>query len=1250
MRSLRYRVPGSESVPSRWPLTRPARLTEPRLPSGESTRPPLFLVRNRWEVCFERCRLVEDLFIMARFIFPPLFRPRFPALFLLLILFSAATSRGELIVTKVRKGFTGSEAGLLEGDRISGIRIGNKKLPATAFEWWWTIEEYAPRSKIVLDITRKGKKLQLCLDRDEWGVLIRPLLGAGFDAPMKSLLDSLSSEAADRIGAGLVFHKLLSSHDTGTAIWLLFRLSTPMSEDEEGRKTLKELQAALENDTSRRADPRLTPAVRYIRAVILNETGQSDEAIEAFREFADASVSDVELRVLPCRTLAVMGETLQKNNLAPEALKSFMKARRALEESAPDSILLAAVLHFEGSISLELGKLEVARSAIEKQARLTKRRAPESLAWARSLNIQANLTMKTGDPARSEELFIEALELQERMDEEKSIISSTLQNLGVVAAMQRKLDRAENYFNKAIAIRESIDPDSPDMAFVLGNAAIVAQYRGDFLGSEKLLHRALRIYEEKESRELEIVPILINLGKLSAERGNHDSAESYYRRGLKITEVRAPDSDMRAVLIGNLGWLEKRRGNIPEAIRLMRQAMKIIESSGGSPMQYAELRENLGRLLLSTGKISEAGPVLKSSLKSSQNIAPISLNHARCLDAFALYTQALGDQKGALEYFREATEIIGNSAPGTWSHAEILHDLANLLHTMGRKEEAVTEAYAALTAIEQQVDRLGATEAVRADFRSKYLPYYRELEQWLLELGNSNSAFEVFERSRSRSFAALLAQRDLILQSESDAELDTRRKKLGDHYDAVLREAGSTDSEKQLEILNELRKTLEQMENLREEIRRSSPLLARMRYPESLKAREAAAQLKPGCPALAYSVGSKETILYIVRPGAPILSRKIHYSRKEIEDRVSIFRGLVGTAPENPEAKNLVRNVGASLYKILIAPAGEVLAQADHLIIVPDGPLQTLSFAALVGEDGKYLIEDHAMSSVLSLSVLSEIRRIPHSEKSIQSLVAFGNPWLSDAARDHPQSVLRSTKLEVLPGAREEVLRIAGLNPEQSRYFLGREATEKKFYKEAPSASALHLATHILIDTRLPLNSAIVLASDPEDGQPNGLLQAWEIIEKLRLNADVVSLSGCESGLGSDLDGEGLIGLTRAFELAGAHAIVHTLWSVEDRAQAELMLRTYQGMSEKLALDTALRRAQLAFIRQPLSLPAHPESGFEKLLAFFHLLPKKQVRLDHPFYWAAVTIEGDGSAARTGKGVSVATNVSEIPAAQRAGS
>ena len=186
--------------------------------------------------------------------------------------------------------------------------------------------------------------------------------------------------------------------------------------------------------------------------------------------------------------------------------------------------------------------------------------------------------------------------------------------------------------------------------------------------------------------------------------------------------------------------------------------------------------------------------------------------------------------------------------------------------------------------------------------------------------------------------------------------------------------------------------------------------------------------------------------------------------------------------------------------------------------------------------------------------------------------------------------------------------------PASTRTFLGSDASEENAKKLPQNTRIVHFATHATLDERSPLDSAVVL-SIPEKfeegkGKDNGLLQAWEIFEQVRIDSDLVVLSACESGLGKEMGGEGLIGLTRAFQYAGARSVMASLWKISDRTTAELMVRFYKHLKAGLPKDEALRAAQMELIHGPIQVKN--EKG-----------EVEEIDASAPYYWAAFQIYGD---------------------------
>jgi CHAT domain-containing protein len=265
------------------------------------------------------------------------------------------------------------------------------------------------------------------------------------------------------------------------------------------------------------------------------------------------------------------------------------------------------------------------------------------------------------------------------------------------------------------------------------------------------------------------------------------------------------------------------------------------------------------------------------------------------------------------------------------------------------------------------------------------------------------------------------------------------------------------------------------------------------------------------------------------------------------------------------------------LYQVLIAPIeGWLPADGATLVIEPDDVLWMLPFAALRGPDGRDLIDRWNIHFVPSLTVIDELRRDARPP-------LFGAPpafLIGDPAMPPvPHLEGLSIELGALPGAREEVKRIAALFPRDLVDLrVGEEATKAAYLEEARQFGVIHLATHGIAYPDNPLGSFVALAASDGDG---GLLTALEVMDR-PIEADLVVLSACQTGLGR-LSSDGMIGLTRSFLVAGARSILVSLWSIDDQATVPLMEAFYRRYLRDEHHDkaAALREAMLELRAQP---------------------------------------------------------------------
>ena len=391
---------------------------------------------------------------------------------------------------------------------------------------------------------------------------------------------------------------------------------------------------------------------------------------------------------------------------------------------------------------------------------------------------------------------------------------------------------------------------------------------------------------------------------------------------------------------------------------------------------------------------------------------------------------------------------------------------------------------------------------------------------------------------------------------------------------------------------------------------------------------------------LSYSVGEEQTDLSVVSFEGGLRVETLAIDEKDLQRQVNEVRELIRRALPGDEtgAVQSLSVIGKRLYRTLIQPVAAEVGKSDRVLIIPDGPLHLLPWGALIRDTGEnvgpgarswqYLAEWKPLHTALSATAYAELKRDRNHEASgsrppIQ-LAAFGDPSypgsLNSGSRDGIGDVRAGSAVDrgvfdwsPLPYSRREVEQISALYPrEVTRTYLGAEATEEAAKSIAEGARIVHFATHGHFDDRFPLNSALVLTIPEElsDGRDNGYLQVREIFERVRLDADLVVLSACASALGKEQGREGLIGLTRAFQYAGARSVVASLWNVRDQATAELMVRFYRHLNAGESKDEALRAAQVELIRGPVRV--RDEKG-------------RMVERDFsaPYYWAVFQVYGD---------------------------
>ncbi len=877
----------------------------------------------------------------------------------------------------------------------------------------------------------------------------------------------------------------------------------------------------------------------------------------------------------------------------------------------PGSLAEASAWAGLGRIEFQRQNLDASVAALNRARSVQLKQAPGSVTLALTENNLATCAGERGDLDTANLFLRSALKTAERKVPEGRFITSLYMNLGILARLRARIDEAERYQQRALLLVRRLEPDSVKVPNIGLNLADIAISRGHLDSADELLEEVLRIGRAVNPKGETTAKALSQLGLVAERRGDFPEAEARQKETLTILRESAPDGPSVADALTSLSTIAIAQGSSARAAGYAEEALALHRKiSPKAPVVALDLL-NLGEIALARRDVRAARLRAGEALRQVASL-PDSLESAAPLRRAASLLVDLGtpeDLRTAKPAIERAVSIYDRVIPGTAEQADALGLLARVERRLGKNAAAEARFDQAFAALDRSVRRLGGSDLDTTRYRARFARLYEEAIELQVERGASADAFRTLERSRARSLLDLLGQRDLAPPSELPAALVERMREVDARLARFESEISALDPARETQRIDQLigqrARVFAEREGLRARVRRISPRYAALSAPEPLGVQAARERLAPGEVALAYLVGERKTLLFVLVPPGPGASGlgtvAIPIGRESLGREVAAFRSLV-LAGKGLGDERAIRRSGGRLYKLLIEPALPWIARAERLRISADGSLSSLPFGALTvpGATPVYLAERWPTSTVLSATLAAELGQA-HGERADEAIVAFGDPRYpgSPAGADRgPRPAVRfRSGLDPLPASRGEIEQVAGLF-RPARAFLGADATEGRFLSEAPRGRIVHFAGHALLDPHFPLDSALALTAPSRPTRPDddGLLQAWEIFERLRLSADLVTLSACDTALGLEAQGEGLLGLTRAFHYAGARTVLSSLWAVSDRSTAELMRRFYSHLEKGEPKDQALSAAQREMLAGPFR---------------------------HPFHWAAFQLDGD---------------------------
>jgi CHAT domain-containing protein/tetratricopeptide (TPR) repeat protein len=1178
---------------------------------------------------------------------------------------TGAAPRGGVLVAQAEPGSPLVAAGLAAGDLVVGWRraSGDPSLPAmagdiaSAFDWLWLATEQAPRGELRLAVERQGRRLELAVGRGPWEVRVLPWMPPALAARARSALTLEARPPAAGDTASAETAAATTSRATPAAARDAGAIDCGTARPEHQAGGTDGGLAAAAFGWEALAGGRWASRSPAARCWLLLQAGRDRTAAgQAARAGADYELAlrlaqGARARVAVLRGMA--RALADRSELAAAAALAG-EARQAAAAAWGESLELAQAEQDRGAVALARGQEAAAEAAWGRCLGLRERLAPGSPELAAVLGLLAGPALARGDLDRASALAGRALAIARRLAA-PGLEAAPLMVLGSVARDRGDPDQALRLLRLALERHAAAAPDLTT-AEILNRLGTVARRRGELGSAQGWYERSLAIWNRLAPASLGRTNVLLNLGWVASDRGLLGAARSCMEQAVAVRERLQPGSLSLATGLGQLALVVEDQGELELAAGLLERELGILARTAPGGMREALAMGDLGELTLRRGAPDRAAALCARAVAIQERLAPGNPVVAGNLETLAEaelarhHLDAAGDAAGraarlveangegdasrllptvlavqgevarqrgepgrAVRLFRQALALQERQGYGAYEVADVLHALGTLER---RRHPAAAARYfnRAIAMLEEQIRKLGGSRELQAAYRARHQAFYRDAIELAVDRRLPQAALGLVERSRGQALLAQLAERDPGFARDVPPALRREERAVAAAVDAASLRLLQLDRLGETAQLSQLRGRLAELHRRHDEIvarlGQASPRYVALVHPVPLDASGVRRALDPETVMLSYSLGERGSTLFVLSRTGPLEVHRLPAGEAELRRRVTELRWLIGEARGSSSLGRARRaallRAARELYGILLRPAARRIAAGRRLLVVPDGILDLLPWAALVrdlpataGRGWEYVAEWKPIHVAVSATVYDELRRrrpeaMPRAAgapRGAVSLVAFADPqvpsWLQaplprQAADVSLRSALeRGCSFERLPYSRQEAAGIAALFPGAARVYLGAAATEERAKAVGRQVRYLHFATHTTLDERSPLDSAVVLTI-PERfarGAENGLLQAWEIFDTVRLDADLVVLSGCESALGKEVDGEGLLGLTRAFQYAGARAVMASLWKVSDRMTAPLMVSFYRALRAGTPKDEALRQAQVELLR-----------------------------------------------------------------------
>lgn len=754
---------------------------------------------------------------------------------------------------------------------------------------------------------------------------------------------------------------------------------------------------------------------------------------------------------------------------------------------------------------------------------------------------------------QAESLYKEALQIAKRTLEEVDEHRYFLMNdLGMLYFFTQQYHKALPYLEsiKTLIDAQKIPVESNTVS--LANLADCYAHLGRYEEAETLY-----IYIEELERTVfgeshfSYPTTISRMADLYAFQGRYEKAKTFHLRAIDLAIEHFLPQDVYLFYNMEQAYLFFEKTN--DWKQVQRIALDCFERNAMGEFQIADLLKNIQTLAKnqSFATMPYALKALKITSKSYWEQYKIDKNEAQLLQAYALQL---------------ATRTL-------------LHRLKNSFSTEWDKLE--------LLAASQEIAELGILIS-------------QELFEKTGDLKYQNSAFEFLENNKYILLQDALQSKEASTFGNVPPALIQQEEALNQALlIAKTKKIAALDSDNKQKVIEQYNQALSEIDQFKGMLQKQYPTYYQYKYAlENTSIQQVQTQLNSRTFLIEYFIGKEQVYVYTIS------DKEVHYkvlpiTNQKIKTQVKAFRNVLSNydyiLKNEALALQQYQELAYWFYQELVAPALEAVQGKEHLIIIPDGLLGHLPFEAFITtvqnqkkplNQLNFFVKAYKISYAYSSNLFLNKS---NSKKHNSNLLAMGATYNGTTTPNVSQrkstelSEIRK-KLEPLNAIRAELNALEPIM--QGNYYYGEAANEKTFKEKAGQYAILHLAMHGILNQKHPILSALVFTEN-SDFEEDDFLQAFEI-SQMKLNAELVVLSACETGYGKFKQGEGVMSLARSFMYAGVPSMVVSLWQVNDACTAIIMSAFYRNLAEGMDKAEALQKAKLYYIDHAQDITLHP--------------------------------------------------------------